>query len=216
MPTALDLSSGVASLATLANADLTVIWQSVNDAVQARDALADVLPALVETYGSAAASLAADWYDELRDGLGIGGRFTAIVPDLGDGGGDALAGWGVGPLFQESPNWAGAQMLIAGGLQRRIANASRATVTTSSIQDPGADGWQRTGRGACAFCAMLIGRGAVYSESTADFASHDHCHCGASPAFTGRSRPVRAYTPTTRDITPADRARVRAWITNNP
>jgi hypothetical protein len=30
---------------------------------------------------------------------------------------------------------------------------------------------------------MLIGRGAVYSEATADFQSHDHCNCQAEPAW---------------------------------
>ena len=55
--------------------------------------------------------------------------------------------------------------------------------TVSSTTDPKARGWQRVGVGECDFCSMLIGRGAVYSEATADFLSHDHCHCYAEPAF---------------------------------
>lgn len=182
MPTSSQLRSGVASLATLANRDLDVVWKHVSDAVGARELLKDVLPALVDTYGLAAGTLAADWYDELRDAKRVPGRFTARVasPGLGT---DALAGWGVSTLFSAEPDWQAARTLVAGGLQRRIANVSRDTVTTSSVRDPGARGWQRTGEGKCEFCAMLIGRGAVYTEATADFASHDHCNCGAEPAF---------------------------------
>jgi hypothetical protein len=53
----------------------------------------------------------------------------------------------------------------------------------SSIADPKARGWMRVGSGRCDFCRMLIGRGAVYTESTVDFHAHDHCGCGATPAW---------------------------------
>lgn len=212
MATAAELRSGVTALTTLANADLAALWRQVSTAAQAREALRDILPALVETYGSAAATLAADWYDEARLKAGIGGSFTAIPAEIGDAGTDELARWGVDPLFKAEPDWVSAQSLIQGGLQRRIANVSRVTVAESSIADPSADGWQRTGSGECAFCAMLIGRGAVYSESTADFASHDHCNCAAVPAFRGLPRPVKPYTPSDKNITDADRERVSAYL----
>jgi hypothetical protein len=183
MPTPTQLRSGVASLATLAHADLDTLWRQVSDAETAREMLKDILPALVETYGLAAGTFAADWYDERRDEVDAKGRFRAIVPDLGDSGTEALAGWGVAPLFQAEPDWVAARTLISGGLQRRIANMSRQTITTSSVADPQARGWQRVGGGGCDFCAMLIGRGAVYTEATADFESHDHCNCAAVPAF---------------------------------
>lgn len=212
MTTATRLRSGVASLSTLAAGDLSALWSQVNDAVIAREALRDVLPALVDTYGAAAATLAADWYDDLRDKTGVRGAFTAIPVELGDSGADALAVWGVDPLFRPEPDWDAAKTLIAGGLQRRIANAARLTVAGSSVADPGADGWQRTGTGSCAFCAMLIGRGAVYSEASADFASHDHCNCAAVPAFRGAPRPVKPFTPSKRAHSDADRARVREYL----
>jgi hypothetical protein len=180
----LQLRSAVSGLTVLADNDLAALWRQVSDAVQARDALQDVLPSLVDTYGAAAATLAADWYDELRDKLGVAGRFTAIPAAIDDPGADVLARWGVAPLFGADPDWSAAQTLIAGGLQRRIANAARLTVTGSSVSDPKARGWRRVGSGGCDFCSMLLGRGAVYSEATADFAAHDHCRCGAEPVFT--------------------------------
>lgn len=208
-----DLRDGVSSLAVLANNDLAALWRQVSTAVQAREALQDVLPALVMTYGLAAATIAADWYDEARDEAAVAGRFFAIPADVDESGADVLARWGVDPLFKAEPDWDAAKSLIAGGLQRRIANGARQTVALSSVEDPGADGWQRVGDGkTCAFCSMLIGRGAVYSERTADFASHDHCGCGAAPAFKGQPRPVKPYTPSLRTASKADKARVREYL----
>lgn len=215
MTAATELRDGVASLVTSASGDLAAVWREVSTAVEAREALQDILPAIVDTYGAAAASFAAAWYDDLRDKLGVPGSFSAVPAPMGDSGTEALAGWGVTPLFAAVPDWVRAQTMVEGGLQRRIANASRQTIVGSSLADPAAGGWQRTGAGSCAFCAMLIGRGAVYSEASADFASHDHCHCSAVPAFNGLPHPVKPYTPTSRNISDADRARVRAYLASH-
>ena len=184
MPTALQLRNGVAALAALADRDLAALWRLVKTAEQAKAALNDVLPALIDKYGLAAASVAADWYDDLRDEVGARGRFSAILADLDDMGAAELAGWGISPLFRPDPDWAAAQTLVAGGLQRRIANAARSTITFSSVQDPAAAGWKRRGAGGCGFCRTLIGYDRTYSEASADFKSHDHCRCVAYPAFT--------------------------------
>jgi hypothetical protein len=161
------------------------MWRDLSTAVQAREALIDVLPGLVDRYGTATAALAADWYDELRDKKGVRGRFVAAPADLGDTRTEQLARVAVGPLFAAEPNWTAALVIAQGGLQRRIANGARLTVMESSIRDPQARGWQRVGDGSsCDFCSMLLGRGAVYSEATADFAAHDHCGCSAEPVFT--------------------------------
>lgn len=212
MPTPADLRDALDGLSTLASSDLRRLWREVTSAELARQALEDILPTLVTTYGLAAATVAADWYDELRDELNIDRRFSAIAADLGSLGTDELAGYAVSPLFQSSPDWQSARTLAEGGLQRRIANAARETVRVSSIEDPQARGWQRSASGGCAFCTMLASRGAVYSETTVDFSAHDHCRCIAVPAFTGEPRPVQSYTPSDRNITDRDRARVRAYL----
>ena len=171
-------------LTNLAENDLRLLFRQFNAAEAARDGLMDVLPLLVAIYGSAAATLGADWYDDLRDAANPRGRFTAIPAELPDRGRtDALARWGVAPLFAAEPDFATSLVKVAGGLQRVIANADRETVRFSAVQDRGARGWARAGSGGCDFCAMLIGRGAVYTEATADFDSHDHCGCVAVPEF---------------------------------
>jgi hypothetical protein len=211
--------AGLTTLTGLASAGLVTAMRGVpeDDATGFRDALQVALEDLVALFAPAAASLGADWYDDLREAAEVKGRFQAIVADLPDAGRiEALAGWAVEPLFGATPDVAAVLSRADGGLQRIILDSDRNTVAGSAVADPGAAGWQRVGSGACAFCRMLIGRGAVYSEATVQFASHDRCRCSAVPAFGGQALPVKPYTPTSRNITEADRARVRAYLRNHP
>lgn len=171
-------------LVRLSENDLRILFREFTTADMARDGLLDTLPRFVNIYGSAAATLGADWYDDLRDDSDARGRFRAIPADLPDAGRtEALARWGVTPLYAAEPDFATTLAKVAGGLQRIIANADRQSVMRSSVADRSARGWARVGAGECEFCQMLIGRGAVYSEATADFDSHDHCGCFAVPEF---------------------------------
>ena len=200
-----------AGLVGHASRDLAKLWRLVAEGASADVALRDLLPAIITTYGQAGATMAADWYDDLREKAGVKGRFTAIPAQAGDRGAQALIGWALSEARDDQT----LQALILGGTQRRIADHVRFTIAESAVADPQARGWQRVGSGECHFCDMLIGRGAVYSEATADFASHDHCQCSAVPAFDGQPKPVRPYTPSERNITDADRTRVREWIASN-
>jgi hypothetical protein len=207
------LRNSTNQLLGFAKRDLAALWREVSDAAQARTALMDLLPAIVTTYGAAAATLAATWYDDAREKAAVRGSFTAIPVEPGDRGAQALAGW----ASSQANDLGSMQTLILGGLQRRIADNVRGTIAGSSIADPSAHGWAREGSGGCTsgFCDMLIARGAVYTEASADFASHDHCQCFAVPAFDGLPRPVKPYTPSLRGSTEADRARTREYIASH-
>lgn len=198
-PQAEQLRADLATLLSLTNGDLADVWRSVNSATSARDVLLATLPQIVNVYAPAAATLAADWYDTVRDEAQIPGAFRAVpAPIKGDLGAEQLTRWAVGPLFSAEPDWVTAQSYLQGGLQRRIVNMARDTITVSSVVDPKARGWQRVGTGECDFCERLIARGAVYTQETAPFAAHDHCRCQAVPVFKGRPVPVRAYAPSSR------------------
>ena len=202
------------ALARLALNDMAAMWRQVSNAVEARIAMQDVLPALIRTYGMAASAVAADWYDEARLAAEVSGSFRAIPASIENNATDALALW----ASEHGTDLASVQKLAEGGIQRRIVNWGRETVAGSALADPKADGWQRVGVGSCDFCNLLIGRGAVYSEATADFASHDWCNCAAVPAFSGKPRPVKPYTPGPRDATKAggaDYDRAKDWIASN-
>ncbi|MBJ8342785.1 hypothetical protein JGU71_28235 [Antrihabitans sp. YC3-6] len=209
------LRSAVAELTDRASADLAIIWRRISSAVEAREVLAEVLPAIVDTYGAAAGAVAAEWYDDLRLEKGVGGRFFAVPAQPAVESVDALIGWGTGPLLGDKPDPSSALTLIQGGLQRRVADVARTTIQIASYDDPKASGWQRQSSGGCTFCQMLAGRGAVYSAKHADFASHDNCNCTAIPAFRGEPLPVRPYVPSLHSSTDADRARVRAYIASH-
>lgn len=215
------LRANVAGLTTLAQRDLAALWRDVRTAVQARRLLDDVLPALIETYGSAAASLAADAYDELREQQNIDGRFHALTPQLRDVGATELAGWATAEAERVETVLA----LVNGGMQRRIFNAARETTIGSTLADPAADGWQRVARpDGCMWCQMLAGRAELYrTEDSATFAAHDSCACTVTPAWGGRERPVKPYTPSPRYSDDesgrakkaADQARAKQWIADH-
>lgn len=214
MPTVQQYRTDLDELVRLASIDLAALWRTVSDGDQGRALLAEVLPLLGDTYGSAAATLAADWYDDLRDELDVPRRFRAAVavPEIGRS--EVLARWAVEPMFSPEPDLQLALKNAEGGMQRMIADSGRQTVIQSAIADPSADGWMRQASGGCGFCQILASRGAVYSERSVTFGSHDNCRCTAVPAFGGRERPVKPYTPGPA-TTDADRARTRAWMREN-
>lgn len=210
------VQAGVTRLASDALANL---WASldVTDAVAVRDALLDVMPALVSTYGEVAATSAADFYLAYREASGVGGAFTPLPADPPSPAQvEAFARWGVSPLFGGAGPDA-ALTALSGGMSRLVLKPDRDTIRGSAAVDPAAHGWQRfTRAGSCGFCRMLAGRGTVYRKDTARFASHDHCHCTAAPAFApGMAVNAAQYAATKRTITEKDRARVREFMTAN-
>lgn len=178
MPTS--LRADTATLVRLADADLARLWRLVASGASAEVALRDLLPSIVTEYGAAGAAVAAEWYDQQREKADVKGRFVALPVAADDRGAQALIGWALSTATDDTS----LATLVAGGVQRRIADHARYTVARNSVEDRAARGWRRVGSGAsCSFCSMLLGRGAVYTEATADFTSHDHCNCGAEPAF---------------------------------
>lgn len=77
---------------------------------------------------------------------------------------------------------------LIGGVARHVQDGGRRTIIGSVAADRQAHGWMRVTDGdPCAFCAMLAGRGGVYSKDTVDFQAHDHCGCTVAPSYTGRA-----------------------------
>lgn len=159
----------------------------VDDIYQKREVLMDVLPLLGETYGEAAAALAADFYYLSREEAGVPGYFEPRVPPLPTA--DrwrTLSLWGTQSLIEgvgsDDLRTAAQNTLtrVSGGLKRSIFDQHRLTITDSSVADPQARGWRRVGDGKdCSFCRSLIAGGKIYTSPNVSFKSHDSCGCGA-------------------------------------
>jgi hypothetical protein len=90
--------------------------------------------------------------------------------------------------------------------KRATLSGARDTVVRMSRSDPAARGFARISDGSpCAFCAMLISRGPVYSGSTAGFDAHDGCGClpkpfyGTADGWTAQGRQMEQLYADVRD-----------------
>lgn len=166
--------------------DLENFWSYVDlsKPERARNALLQYVPLLVRQHGESASAIAAEWYDEVRAAQGVAGAFRALMvesPYL-----DAVDGAvrrAAASLFVEG-HADDALTSLSAAIPKYTLAAGRRTISYSTEQDPRAQGWQRVVRaGACGFCRMLAGRGAVYKQSTVHFASHGSCNCAAAPSW---------------------------------
>jgi len=213
-----------AGIRVLVDRDLDRLWQQVwsNDPrpEHVRDLFLDRVPRLVQTYGDAAAELAAQWYEVMRDTYGPSGAFTATAePSPYLNAVDPTVRRTAGALWTPNPEAMLVGLKAAAG--KYALAAGRETVTRNTDRDPEAHGWQRVVRpGACRFCSMLSGRGGVYTRESVHFAAHGDCNCAAVPTWDRHAEPidVHAYVASQRTthMTPEQRdahnARVTAWM----
>jgi hypothetical protein len=183
------LRNSQTAIRTLVNRDLTAFFGTLNLTGRpeaSRDALIEYVTYLVDEYGDAAAAAAAEWYDEVRAAENVPGRYRAMaMPSPYTDGVEGTVRRAAGAFFTEHPD--SALPVLLGTVGKYVLAAGRQTITTSTDRDPRASGWRRITRpGACNFCTMLAGRGAVYKEHTVHFAAHGgagggECNCAAVP-----------------------------------
>lgn len=162
-------------------------------------ALFDFIPSLVSEYGDVAASVAADWYDELRAAEGVAGSFRAPlappVPLEQVNGRLGFATRASGPL------WLGDSATLTAFLgmmaNEYALQPGRDTVMQAAHKDKAA--YARVPEpGACKFCLMLASRGFVYSKATAGGTKkfHGKCRCNTLPVWDEtRARVEFGYDP---------------------
>lgn len=98
------------------------------------------------------------------------------------------------------------QARLAGSVQRLTLSGDRETTQNTIDTSRAIVGYRRVLQGdACAWCAMLASRGAVYKEASATqvvgrsgltrgsreigSSYHDHCHCTSEPLYVGEPEP---------------------------
>lgn len=68
---------------------------------------------------------------------------------------------------------------LAAGTSRHIKQAGREAVIDAAGDNGMAWARELSGSENCGFCAMLASRGAVYTQTSVTFRTHDHCDCQA-------------------------------------
>lgn len=183
------------SIAVLAQRELAAFYGTLNmnRPEVARTALAAFVADLVERYGNVAATVAADWYDNLRAASGVPGRFEAqLAPVVSAERVEAKVRYAAGGLFGQNLDTLG---LLNVAASKYVLEPGRLTVAQSTARDPGRPKWARvpTGGSTCAFCRLLASRGAVYwTERSAGgdmHRFHGDCDCVATPVWPGDDLP---------------------------
>lgn len=171
---------------TLAHRELLAFWATLDlaEPTAAKAALADFVVDLVQSYGPLSSTLAADFYDELRDAADPRSVFSAEPGEAGLP--EQIRGssnWAVQPLFpyvedvfDDDANVVGTREIAANpslalsrfqsSTQRLVQDWGRQTLIDAAERDPSRPGWARMPIGeTCRWCRMLASRGAVYGSA---------------------------------------------------
>jgi hypothetical protein len=151
----------------------------------ARDALLAFMPDLVGQYGEAAATLAVEWYDEMRAAAGAAGKFHALTaPGVPAAAIEAKVRYAAAHLWTPNPADALPPLLVA--TDKYVKQPGRDTIAANARRERVR--WARvpSGPGTCAWCLTLASRDAVYftAESAGDLHGtgvgdgfHGDCDC---------------------------------------
>lgn len=154
----------------------------------------EAAPALANRVAQLGATSAAQWYQRLREGEGLGG-FTARGYSAANSAATrttverALA-------TAEPEDWETILRTIADDVRRRVGNSARYTIAQNIERDPRQPGWARIPRPGkcCAWCSMLASQGFRYhTHAAADSPSHDGCFCQIVPSWSDAE--VEGYDP---------------------
>lgn len=193
MATAREMQEANQALAKLAQRDLMGFWYGLgtDDPVKLKLALLEFMPDLIATYGSAAAGLAADRYDELRaDSIATGAFRAALADPLPDEQVQAVTRWAIGPAFKDDS--ASALAMLTSATQRLVRQQGRNTTAQNVERDPFGARYARVPKGktTCAFCIVLASRGADYGSKKSaggikGHEFHNDCNCEVEPVWSG-------------------------------
>lgn len=177
------------------------VYAMYDDPADMRDALLDLVPAIASKYGNAGSVAAGEWYEQMRakwfkDATDIDTTYqpddTAIQETI-----RRLAGH----LWDKDGTPADPDMMLKGllaNMDKWVKAGGRETIERAVKRDPRKPRYARVPQGAktCAFCAMLAGRGFVYSSAEAAGAMgkyHNDCDCEIIPSWDKNNPKVAGY-----------------------
>jgi hypothetical protein len=173
----------------------------------------DAVRALVDQYGAASSSLAADYYEAERVAAAVTGRFTVpLVGPPSDEQVDNSLRWATKDVWERDPDdpattdaqrepletrLAQAEKKAEAVAQKLVTDQGRGTVREAVRRDRQAVGWARTAAlAACAFCKLMATRGVTFKS--ADSAGRE-----ANERFTGDASVVKFHDNCHCGIVPA-------------
>lgn len=198
-----------ARIASAAVTDVRAAWPllDMNRLDTSFPRYAGAVSALTQARRTAASGLGVMFYRNLRDLEAVSGKFNPLPAAPMDLEKLTTSLRVTGPVAARSALARGASPAEAerialaatvGAVQSRIYDGGRGAVLRSMFADPEARGYQRISDGSpCAFCAMLVSRGAVYkADATGGFKAHVKCGCSAVPFW----EPVPAQSAHAADV----------------
>lgn len=183
-----------------------MVWQEFVDPLAldtAAPTLVELVGGAVQVLGEEASQSGAAFYTAHREALEVLGTapLVRVLPDARAVATSLLVTGPIGVKQQVARGvpladaMASAGNRLSGAAYRHVANAGRGTVAARVRADDSAVAFARRSDGnPCAFCKMLVGRGAVYKADTGRFtqtgsAYHDRCGCYVVPVYDAPARP---------------------------
>lgn len=167
-----------------------------NDVSACRDAVVDVVNAVLDNYGLAAGQAAADFFDVSRE-IAVGEKLGATVTADRD----PAATEGAIRAFVDKVNggdYDAFDRLVLSRIDYEIKRAAGTTMMENAARDPLEPRFARVPSGGetCKFCLMLAGRGFVYhSKKTAGEFGHYHDNCDCRIVASWDKDGVEGYDP---------------------
>lgn len=194
------LSAATTKITDAADYVLSEFFSSVDlgRPVMVRDALLDALPVLAQEYGDLAATVAAEWYEQVRLEE-VGGSYSARLGATADV--KAVQGsvrWAAGELYTPDPQ--GTLVLLRNSLQRYVMQGARDTIAANVQADTGRPRYAvvPTGPTPCPWCLIMASRGWAYSterNARKHSSYHDSCKCQVVPAWGDAPPRLQGYDP---------------------
>lgn len=171
---------GLQQVESLVLRDLRQLWAGLDLSrpAVARDGLLEVVPLLVAEYGAVAASLAAEFFEDVA-------TVAALVPVVNRAAEvRGATRWAAGGLWTGQAE--SSLSLLGGAVVKNTFQYARDTVHESTRRTGGLR-YARVPRGGdtCKFCITMASRGGVYASKRSAGGEgneyHDHCYCVPTP-----------------------------------
>lgn len=198
------LGEAQSNASQLAQRELGRVWAEVLEELppeRQRDALLELVPALIVKYSDLSSTAAAQWYQQVRDKW-FDDDFQAQTPTRANDDLSKLIRSKAGVLWDTDDQPADPMQMLTflnGVIDKGVKQGGRDAIRYNAKRDPRKPRYARVPQGpTCEFCVMCASRGFVYaSEDTAGALGqyHGDCNCEIIPSWDKENPIVEGYDP---------------------